>query len=88
MIKYFRKRKKLGELSEDYIWVTFINELSKRVVVRSEDDGFDYIHTITIDAGKTAKEQMKKGAHICVWDANKIVGEYTIKKGNYSGITI
>ena len=56
--------------------------------MRSEDDGFDYIHTITIDAGKTAKEQMKKGAHICVWDANKIVGEYTIKKGNYSGITI
>ena len=88
MIKYFRKRKKHDEISEDYILVTFKNELSKKVVVRSEDDGFDYIHTITIDAGKTAKEQMKKGAHICVWDANKIVGEYTIKKDKNDNIEI
>ena len=88
LIKYFRKRKKSGELPEDYIVVTFKNELSKRVVVRSEDDGFDYIRTIDIDAGKTAKEQMKKGAHICVWDANKIIGEYTLKKDKNDNIEI
>ncbi|NQT58583.1 MAG: hypothetical protein HQ557_06330 [Bacteroidetes bacterium] len=88
MIKYFRKRKKRGDLTEDYILVTFTNELPKRVVVRSEDDSFDYIRTIDIEAGKTVKEQMKKGAHICVWDANKIVGEYTIKKDKNDNIEI
>ncbi len=88
MIKYFRRKKKSGEIPENYILVTLKNELSKRVFVRSEDDGFDYIRTIDIGAGETATEQMKKGAHICVWDANRIVGEYTIKKDKNDNIEI
>ena len=88
MIKYFRKRKKNGELAEDYIMVIFKNELLKRVVVRSEDDGFDYIRTIDINAGETIVEQLKKGAQIYVWEVNKIVGEYTIKKDRNDNIEI
>ena len=88
MIKYFRKKKRDGELAENYVFVIFNNELSRKVVARSEDDGFDYIRTIDIAAGETVKEQMKKGSHICIWDANMIVGEYTVKKDRNDDIEI
>ncbi|MCK5156061.1 MAG: hypothetical protein KAQ69_06480 [Spirochaetales bacterium] len=88
MIKYFRKKKRRDEIAEDYILVTFHNKRPNRVVVRSEDDGFDYIRTFDIDAGETINEQMKKGAHICVWEINQIVGEYTIKMDRDDDIEI
>ena len=78
MIRYFRKRRKIRQSGETVI-ITFNNNRTKKILVRSEDVGFDYLHSCEVAAGSSHSESIRKGAHICVWEQNEIVGEYDVK---------
>lgn len=79
MLNYFRKRKHETSLDKNHVGIVFTNTLDSLVTVRCEDDTFDYIRTFKLASGQTVIKNIKKGAAICVWMNNVIIGEYLVK---------